>query len=76
VINFIIGLSPGIDNWAHLGGLVGGGMVTWFGGPLYRLEGEAPDLSLANRRGEAVLFQASFGVVVLFALLAAGGAIL
>jgi rhomboid protease GluP len=76
VINFIIGLSPGIDNWAHLGGLVGGGLVTWFGGPLYRLEGEAPDLSLANRRGEAVLFQASFGVVVLFALLAAGGAIL
>ena len=30
VINFIFGLSsPGIDNWGHLGGLVGGALVAW-----------------------------------------------
>lgn len=30
VVNFIFGLSsPGIDNWGHLGGLVGGAVVAW-----------------------------------------------
>ena len=23
-VNLLIGLSPGIDNWGHMGGLVGG----------------------------------------------------
>ena len=34
VINFVIGLSPGIDNWGHLGGFLGGTVFAWFGGPL------------------------------------------
>ncbi len=30
VINFIFGLSaPGIDNWGHLGGLIGGAVAAW-----------------------------------------------
>ncbi len=30
VVNFIFGLSsPGIDNWGHLGGLLGGAVVAW-----------------------------------------------
>jgi rhomboid protease GluP len=33
-INILIGLSPGIDNWGHIGGLIGGAIFTWFGGPL------------------------------------------
>lgn len=32
-INFMIGLSPGIDNWGHLGGFLGGAVVAWFVGP-------------------------------------------
>jgi rhomboid protease GluP len=32
-VNLVIGLSPGIDNWGHLGGLLGGLAFTWFGGP-------------------------------------------
>jgi rhomboid protease GluP len=32
-INFIIGLSPGIDNWGHLGGFLGGAFMAWFVGP-------------------------------------------
>lgn len=35
-INLLIGLSPGIDNWGHMGGLLGGLMFSWFAGP--RLE--------------------------------------
>nr|MBN1229492.1 rhomboid family intramembrane serine protease [Anaerolineae bacterium] len=37
-INLLIGLTPGIDNWAHLGGLVGGLAFTWFTAPRYRLQ--------------------------------------
>jgi len=39
VINLIIGLSPGIDNWGHFGGLIGGILFAWFAGPVYKLEG-------------------------------------
>lgn len=34
LINFVIGLSPGIDNWGHLGGFLGGLVFAWFGGPV------------------------------------------
>jgi rhomboid protease GluP len=34
-INLVIGLSPGIDNWGHMGGLVGGIIFAWFAGPKY-----------------------------------------
>jgi rhomboid protease GluP len=33
-INLLIGLSPGIDNWGHIGGLVAGVIFTWLGGPV------------------------------------------
>ena len=34
-VNLVLGLSPGIDNWGHLGGLVGGSLYSWFAGPSY-----------------------------------------
>jgi len=34
-INLYLGLSPGIDNWGHLGGLVGGFLYAWFAGPSF-----------------------------------------
>ena len=33
LINLGLGLSPGIDNWGHLGGLIFGTSLTWFTGP-------------------------------------------
>ncbi len=39
VINLIFGLTvPGIDNWGHIGGMVGGLAFAWFAGPLYKKE--------------------------------------
>lgn len=40
VINLGIGLAPGtnIDNWGHLGGLVGGVVFAYFGGPKWGLD--------------------------------------
>ena len=52
VINFLIGLSPGIDNWGHLGGLVGGALFSWFAGPILKLEGTPPLVRFADRRSE------------------------
>jgi rhomboid protease GluP len=47
---FIIGSLPGIDNWGHVGGLLGGLMFTWFAGPLWEIEGIAPALHLEDQR--------------------------
>lgn len=39
-INLVLGLSPGIDNWGHFGGLLGGLMFAWFAGPVYKVSGQ------------------------------------
>jgi len=31
-------MQPGIDNWGHLGGLIGGALFAWFAGPLMRVQ--------------------------------------
>lgn len=71
VINLIIGLSPGIDNWGHVGGLIGGTLFSWLGGPLLHVEGIFPTLKLSDQRETASVFTAGAGVWLLFALLAA-----
>jgi len=40
-INLVIGLTPGIDNWGHVGGLAGGALLSWLLGPVYVVETEA-----------------------------------
>ncbi len=49
-VNLFIGMSPGIDNWGHIGGLLGGLVFTWFGGPRWEVEGIYPLLQLVDRR--------------------------
>lgn len=38
VINLAIGLSPGIDNWGHLGGLLAGAGLSFWLGPEYQIQ--------------------------------------
>ncbi len=41
LINFGLGLQGGIDNWAHLGGLIGGLILGWVLGPLWTVSWDA-----------------------------------
>lgn len=71
VINLIIGLTPGsgIDNWGHIGGLVGGSLFAWFGGPVYRRIGQTSPYTVVNTRTEREVIVAGAGVGLLFIFL-------
>ena len=69
-INLVIGMSGGIDNWGHVGGLIGGSLFAWFGGPLLEVQGTYPDLRLEDQRRMTEVLLAGLGVLGLFALLA------
>jgi rhomboid protease GluP len=70
VINMIMGLSPGIDFWGHMGGLLGGTFFAWFAGPVFRVEGGYLDPRLVDERDRSNAL--IFGVLdfVIFAALA------
>jgi rhomboid protease GluP len=70
-INLFIGLTnPGIDNWGHLGGLVGGTLFAWFGGPQLRWEGIYPAVSLKDDHDTKDAVIAALIIAALFTLLA------
>lgn len=70
-INLIIGLNPMIDNWGHIGGLLGGGLFTWLGGPLLQVKEAFPVVTVRDQRASSDVVRAAMWVGVLFALLAA-----
>ncbi len=49
VVNLLLGLRGGIDNWGHLGGLLCGLLLSWLVGPefalIYKGENEMPELT-------------------------------
>ncbi len=74
VINlFIIGSLPGIDNWGHIGGLIGGLMFTSFAGPLWEIEGIQPSYQLVDRREDNGIIIGAATVLFIFGGLALWG---
>jgi len=72
-INLFLGLSPGIDNWGHVGGLLGGLIFTWFAGPLWEVEGIHPMLRLVDQRPLREVMVGTATVVLIFGALAFWG---
>ena len=70
---FIIGSLPGIDNWGHIGGLLGGLMFTSFAGPKWDIEGIHPAYHLVDRRPMRAVIIGAATVVLIFGALAMWG---
>lgn len=75
IVNLIIGLQPGIDNWGHVGGLLGGLMFTWFAGPIWKIEGVPPALHLVDQRETRDVIVGAAMVILVFSALAMWGMI-
>jgi rhomboid protease GluP len=71
VVNLIFGLSPGIDNWGHIGGLIGGVLFAWFGGPVMKRIGVIPPFAVVDERSHREAIVAGIGVAALFIFLTA-----
>ncbi len=72
-INLFIGLSPGIDNWGHVGGLLGGMIFTWFAGPRWAVTGIPPEMHLVDQRESREMITGAGIVALIFGALAAWG---
>ncbi len=69
VVNILIGLSPGIDNWGHIGGLIGGMVFTFLAGPLFKLEGSPSLLTLRDQRDNIRAYLVFWGIGVVVSIL-------
>jgi len=72
-VNLFIGLSPGIDNWGHVGGLLGGAMFAWFAGPTWKVVGIFPNFHLEDQRELREMMMGASVTLLVFGSLAALG---
>ncbi len=72
-VNLLIGLSPGIDNWGHVGGLLGGAMFAWFAGPRWEVAGIFPDFHLEDQRESREIITGASVALLVFGALAVWG---
>lgn len=71
-LNLLLGFSSGfVDNWGHIGGLVGGVLFAWLGGPLLAVGGEYPNLQVVDKRSRRESVVAAAALFVAFGFLAA-----
>lgn len=66
-INLVIGFSPGtnIDNWGHIGGLIGGLVLAWFSTPILHVHQPIGDLIRVEDKSSPAVAWLSFAVIAL-----------
>jgi rhomboid protease GluP len=69
VINLLIGTTGGIDNWGHLGGLLGGMAFGWFAGPLLDVIPYGGGVALVDKRTKQDAILAFLVVFLTFTVL-------
>lgn len=69
VINLVLGLSPMIDNWGHLGGLIGGLVFAWTAGPLWDMETGLNGYHLKDQQNPGNILLGAVIVIIAFASL-------
>jgi rhomboid protease GluP len=74
-VNLFLGLAPTIDNWGHIGGLLGGLIFTWFAGPVWDVEGISPTYRLVDRREFGAVLTGLVTVLFIFGGLAFWGVV-
>lgn len=68
-INLLMGLTPGIDLWGHAGGLIGGIVFAWLGGPVLFVQQLGEGYRLTDRRTDRqALLYFAVGLVLLLIL--------
>ncbi len=70
---FVIGRFAGVDNWGHIGGLMGGLIFTLFGGPIWEIRGMSLSPYVADTRELRGVITGAAAVIVIFGALAVWG---
>lgn len=72
LLNLFLGFSSGglIDNWGHIGGLLGGVVFTLFAGPRWEVTGIFPDYRLTDSREFRDIVLGTSAVIMIFGVLA------
>ncbi len=66
-INLFIGFTTSsVDNWGHIGGMLGGLLFAWFGGPCWKLEGFYPTVKVVDEREGHGTLAGTFSVLLFF----------
>ena len=72
VFNIFIGFSvPQIDNWGHMGGLIGGLAFAWFAGPLIQIKKGVSEIHLYDAHRDSRIIWISSVHLLIVALLVA-----